>query len=105
LVAAFLSIHRELTETIHGLCAAKGFDALKNHAADALECLISTEPGSLAPLDHLLGLRIQNHLALFGPMTFVRAVAAEFDVEFVVEEYSRGVPIQGQQSRANSLAK
>lgn len=88
LVAAFLSIHRQLTETIHKLCAAQGPDALKNHAADSLECLISTEPDSLAPLDHLLGLRIQNHIALFGPMTFVRAVAAEFEAEFIVRDYS-----------------
>lgn len=105
LVAAFLSIHRELTETIHRLCAANGLDALKNHAADALECLISTEPDSLAPLDHLLGLRIQNHIALFGPMTFVRAVAAEYEAESIVGEYSKGVPTPDQHSRANNLAQ
>jgi hypothetical protein len=93
LVAAFLFMHRELTETIHRLCRAKGPEALQNHASDALECLISPEPGSRAPLDHLLGLRIETYLDLFGPMTFVKAVAAEYGLEEVVEEYSRSVPI------------
>ena len=87
LVSAFLIIHGRLTRTIHSLCAAKGPDALKNHAADALECLIGSTDEALGPLDHLLGLNIQNHLALFGPMTFVRAVATEFGLDFIVEEY------------------
>lgn len=87
LVAAFLFMHRELTETIHRLCRADGPEALKNHASDALECLISARPESPAPLDHLLGLRIQTYLDLFGPLTFVKAVAAEYELEDVVEAY------------------
>ncbi|KHL04044.1 hypothetical protein LK10_07345 [Sinomonas humi] len=105
-VRAFLHLHGELTWVIHALCAAQGPGALKNHAADALECLIGDPSGSPAPLDHLLGLQIQNHITLFGPMTFVRAVASEFDAGFIVEEYehlSKRAPIPEGTSSANSL--
>ncbi|MCH6468898.1 hypothetical protein [Sinomonas terrae] len=105
---AFLSLHAELTWAIHTICAAQSPDTLKNHAADALECLIGDSSGSPAPLDHLLGLQIQNHVALFGPMTLVRAVATEFDAGFIVEEYerlSKRVPITEGPSSTNSLVK
>ncbi|MDQ4502542.1 hypothetical protein [Sinomonas sp. ASV322] len=87
LVALFLSIHHQLTQVIHAICISKGPDAYKNHAADALECLISQDPSALAPLDHLLALRIQEYIGLFGPMTFVRAVAAEYGLDYIVDEY------------------
>ncbi|WP_136612218.1 hypothetical protein [Sinomonas albida] len=80
-VQAFLSVHARLTEAIHAMCAAQGPDALKNHAADALECLLGSDAASPGPLDHLLGLRIQEHISLFGPMTFVKAVAAEYEID------------------------
>jgi hypothetical protein len=102
LVAAFLFMHRELTETIHRLCRAKGPEALKNHASDALECLISTQSESPAPLEHLLGLRIQTYLDLFGPMTFVKAVAAEYELEGVVEEYMANRPAPHAVSRGDT---
>ena len=87
-VQAFLSVHARLTEAIHAMCAAQGPDALKNHAADALECLIGSDAASPGPLDHLLGLRIQEHIARFGPMTFVKAVAAAYDLDVIAEEYT-----------------
>ncbi|WP_138444372.1 hypothetical protein [Sinomonas susongensis] len=43
-IRGFLSLHRGLTHTIHALCSAQGPDALKNHAADALQCLIGNDP-------------------------------------------------------------
>lgn len=108
MIKAFLSLHGELTRVIHELCLSKGPDALKNHAADALECLVGDPSGSPGPLDHLLGLRIQNHIALFGPMAFVKAVAAEFDVDFIVEEYecsAECVPIAKESASTNSLVR
>ena len=88
MVTAFLTIHGSLTRAIQAVCGAQSSDAFKNHAADALGCLIGSDPASLGLLDHLLGLRIQEYLDLFGPMTFVRAVAAEYDLDFIVEEYA-----------------
>lgn len=106
---AFLSVHARLTEAIHAMCAAQGPEALKNHAADALECLLGSDAGSPGPLDHLLGLRIQEHISLFGHMTFVRAVVAKYGLDHIVDEYAscqarRHTPIPAPPRRAPQIA-